>query len=217
VIVFYDFKMSKLRFLYGTMASAKTLRLLTTAYNFEEKGLQFMVLKPSQDTRDGEDIIASRVGLQRECVSVHKELNLYKAIEEYNIVLKANLDKLEWILIDEAQFLTEEQVDQLAQIVDDMNIEVMCFGLRTDFQSHLFPGSKRLMELADEIEEVKSRCACGRKTSINARLDEQGQVIFQGEQVVVGGDDKYKPLCRKCWNILRKNKISNKEIKKEEK
>ena len=202
--------MSKLRFLYGTMASAKTLRLLTTAYNFEEKGLRFMVLKPSQDTRDGEDVIASRIGLQRECISVHQDLNLYKAIEEYNTVLKANLDKLEWILIDESQFLTEEQVDQLAQIVDEMDIEIMCFGLRTDFQSHLFPGSKRLMELADEIEEVKSRCTCGRKTSINARLDEKGNVIFQGEQVVVGGDDKYKPLCRKCWNSLKRKQTYGK-------
>ena len=112
---------------------------------------------------------------------------------------------MEWILIDEAQFLTEQQVEQLAKIVDDMDIEIMCFGLRTDFQSKLFQGSKRLMELADEIEEVKSRCSCGRKTSINARFDENGNIVTFGEQIVIGGNDKYKPLCRKCWNKLKKN------------
>ena len=96
--------MAKLRFYHGTMASAKSLRLLTTAYNFEEKGLSFMVLKPSCDNRDGEDIISSRVGLKRECISVEQDVNLFKAVEEYNNILKANLDKLEWILVDESQF-----------------------------------------------------------------------------------------------------------------
>lgn len=198
--------MSKLRFFYGTMASAKSLKLLTTAYNFEEKGLRFIVIKPARDTRDGESVISSRIGLKRDCVIIQEDINIFKAIEEYNNVLKANLDKLEWILVDECQFLTEEQVNQLAKIVDEMDIEVMCFGLRTDFQSHLFIGSKRLMELADEIEEVKSRCECGRKTSINARFDENGNLILEGEQILIGGNDKYKPLCRKCWNKLRKNK-----------
>lgn len=199
--------MAKLRFYHGTMASAKSLRLLTTAYNFEEKGLSFMVLKPSCDTRDGEDVIASRIGLKRECISVNKEVNLFKAVEEYNNILKANLDKLEWILVDESHFLSAEQVEQLAEIVDEMDVEVMCFGLRTDFQSHLFEGSKRLMELADEIEEIKSRCSCGRKTSINARFDNNGEIVFQGEQIVIGGNDRYKPLCRKCWMQLKKQKM----------
>lgn len=205
--------MAKLRFYHGTMASAKSLRLLTTAYNFEEKGLSFMVLKPSCDTRDGEDVIASRIGLKRECISVNKEVNLFKAVEEYNNILKANLDKLEWILVDESQFLSAEQVEQLAEIVDEMDVEVMCFGLRTDFQSHLFEGSKRLMELADEIEEIKSRCSCGRKTSINARFDNNGEIVFQGEQIVIGGNDRYKPLCRKCWMQLKKQKMKNKDNK----
>ena len=155
--------MAKLRFYYGTMGSSKTLRLLTTAYNFEEKGIQFMVLKPSIDTRDGEGIIKSRVGLERECIPVGKDVNLYDSIESYNNILNSALQKLDWILIDECQFLTEQQIDQLANIVDNLNIDVMCFGLRTDFQSKLFPASKRLFELADEIEEVKSRCECGKK------------------------------------------------------
>lgn len=205
--------MAKLRFYHGTMASAKSLRLLTTAYNFEEKGLSFMVLKPSCDTRDGEDVIVSRIGLKRECISVNKDVNLFKAVEEYNNILKANLDKLEWILVDESQFLSAEQVEQLAEIVDEMDVEVMCFGLRTDFQSHLFEGSKRLMELADEIEEIKSRCSCGRKTSINARFDNNGEIVFQGEQIVIGGNDRYRPLCRKCWMQLKKQKMKNKDNK----
>jgi thymidine kinase len=200
--------MAKLRFYHGTMASAKSLRLLTTAYNFEEKGLSFMVLKPSCDTRDGEDVISSRVGLKRECITIQDDVNLYKAVEGYNNILKASFDKLEWILVDEAQFLTREQVNQLAEIVDEMGIEVMCYGLRTDFQSNLFQGSKRLMELADEIEEIKSRCSCGRKTSINARFDENGELILQGEQIVIGGNDKYKPLCRRCWTKLKKMKLN---------
>lgn len=200
--------MAKLRFLYGTMGSAKSLRLLTTAYNFEEKGLSFMVLKPSKDTREEDDVIASRLGIKRECIMIDQEVDIYKAVNEYNHILNANLEKLEWILIDEAQFLTSKQVEQLAQIVDEMDVEIMCFGLRTDFQSKLFEGSKRLMELADEIEEIKSRCSCGRKTSINARFDENGQVIVNGEQIIIGGNEKYKPLCRKCWNnVIKKQKI----------
>ena len=191
--------MAKLRFYYGTMGSSKTLRLLTTAYNFEEKGIQFMVLKPSIDTRDGESIIKSRVGIERECIPVQKDVNLYDSVVEYNNILQTSFSKLDWILVDECQFLTEEQVDQLAMIVDNLNVEVMCFGLRTDFKSKLFPASKRLFELADEIEEVKSRCDCGKKTSINARFNSNGEMILDGNQILVGGDDLYKPLCRKCW------------------
>lgn len=179
--------------------SSKTLRLLTTAYNFEENGIPFMVLKPSIDTRDGEGVIKSRVGLERECISIDSEIDIYKAVENYNNVLMSTLNKLEWILVDECQFLTEEQVDQLAKIVDTLNINVMCFGLRTDFTSHCFPASRRLFELADYIEEVKSRCSCGNKTSINARFNENGEMILHGSQFMLGGNDLYKPMCRKCW------------------
>jgi len=179
--------------------SSKTLRLLTTAYNFEENGIPFMVLKPSIDTRDGEGIIKSRVGLERECISIDSEIDIYKAVENYNNVLMSTLNRLEWILVDECQFLTEEQVDQLAKIVDTLDINVMCFGLRTDFTSHCFPASRRLFELADYIEEVKSRCSCGNKTSINARFNENGEMILHGSQFMLGGNDLYKPMCRKCW------------------
>lgn len=179
--------------------SSKTLRLLTTAYNFEEKGIPFMVLKPSADTRDGEDIIKSRIGLERECVSVDTNVDIYKAVENYNNILLSTLSKLEWILVDECQFLTEEQVDQLAKIVDNLDINVMCFGLRTDFTSHCFPASRRLFELADNIEEVKSRCSCGHKTSINARFNENGDIVLHGDQIMIGRNDLYQPMCRKCW------------------
>ena len=133
-----------LRFYYGVMNSSKTLNLLATAYNFEEKGIPFMVLKPSLDTRDGLGVIKSRAGLSRKCVSVDKTVNIYEAVKNYNNVLVANCSKtVDWILVDECQFLTEEQVNQLADIVDDMNINVICYGLRTDFKSEMFPGSKR--------------------------------------------------------------------------
>ena len=202
--------MSKLFYYYGSMASAKTLRLLSTAYNFEEKGVQIMVLKPALDTRDGEGIIRSRAGLERKCIMIDKDVNLYKAIKAYRNVLDAQLESLKWIIIDECQFLTEEQVDQLSDVVDFLDISVMCFGLRTDFQSRLFPGSKRLFEIADDIEEIKSTCECGEnKTSINARLDENGEIIIEGSQVEIGGNERYRAICRRCW----KNKVRDKLMK----
>lgn len=197
--------MAKLRFKYGCMNSSKTLNLLTTAYNFEEKNIPFLVLKPSIDTRDGENTVKSRAGIERECVSVTPEMDIYDAINKYNVILETAFSKLEWVLIDEVQFLTNEQINQLSDVVDFLNIEVMCYGLRTDFKSEMFPASKRLFELADEIEEVKSRCSCGKKTIINARINEDGDVITNGEQVMIGGKEKYIALCRKCWKKLTKN------------
>lgn len=193
--------MAKLRFYYGAMGSAKSMRLLTTAYNFDEKGINFLILKPSCDIRDGESTISSRVGLKRDCLSIDSTVNIVNFI---------GLKEIQWILVDEAQFLTKKQVEELAEMVDVFNVEVMCFGLRTDFQSNFFEGSKRLMELSDEIEEIKSRCDCGRKTSINARFDENNNLLIDGEQIVIGGNDKYKALCRKCWFEM-KNQIENKQ------
>ena len=144
---------------------------------------------------------------------IDKEINLYKAIKAYKNVLASQLETLKWVIIDECQFLTEEQVDQLSDVVDFLDVNVMCFGLRTDFQSHLFPSSKRLFELADDIEEIKSTCECGeRKTSINARFDEDGEIVTEGSQVEIGGNDKYKAICRKCW----KNKVRDKLLKENE-
>jgi thymidine kinase len=205
--------MNKLFYFWGTMNSGKTHRLLSTAYNFEEKGIQIMVLKPALDTRDGEGIIRARAGIERKCIMIDNEINLYKAIKAYKNVLDAQLETLKWVIIDECQFLTEEQVDQLSDVVDFLGINVMCFGLRTDFQSKLFPGSKRLFELADDTEEIKSTCECGdRKTSINARFDENGEIITEGSQVMIGGNDKYRAICRKCW----KDKVRDKLLKENE-
>ena len=200
----------KIIFRYGTMASGKSLGLLATAYNFQEHGIPFIILKSKIDTRDGEGIIRSRAGLERKCIMVDKDVNLYKAIKAYKNVLASQLETLKWVIIDECQFLTEEQVDQLSDAVDFLDVNVMCFGLRTDFQSHLFPGSKRLFELADDIEEIKSTCECGeRKTSINARFDENGEIITEGSQVEIGGNDKYRAICRKCWKDKVRDKINN--------
>ena len=136
--------MAKFKFVWGPMSGGKTLKLLSTAYNLEENGVQIMVLKPSLDTRDGEGIIKTRAGLERKCIMIDKDVNLYKAIKAYKNVLASQFEALRWVLIDESQFLTEEQVEQLSDVVDFLDINVMCFGLRTDFQSQLFPGSKRL-------------------------------------------------------------------------
>lgn len=196
---------SKMYFFYGTMSSAKTLRLLTTAHNFEERGITFLVIKPSIDTRDEEGFVTSRVGLKRECIMVDKDVDIFDSISEYTKILQSTFSKLEWILVDECQFLTEEQVDQLAAVVDRLDINVMCFGLRTDFRSKAFKGSKRLFEIADDIEEIKSSCSCGNKTIINARFNENNELILDGPQIMVGGNDVYKPLCRKCWSRLVEN------------
>ena len=205
--------MAKFKFVWGPMSGGKSLSLLSTAYNLEENGIQIMVLKPSLDTRDGEGIIRSRAGLERKCVMIDKEINLYKAIKAYKNVLAAQFEILKWVLIDEAQFLTEEQVDQLSDVVDFLNVNVMCFGLRTDFQSHLFAGSKRLFEIADDLEEIKSSCECGeKKASINARFNDDGEIITEGSQVEIGGNDKYRAICRKCW----KNKIRDNLLKENE-
>ena len=190
----------KLYFRYGTMLSAKTAMLLTTAYNFEERGMSYVCLKPVIDTRDKKNVIRSRIGIERECKWIYTETDLYEMVKES---FEQTLDVPDWILVDEAQFLSAMQVDQLARIVDDYGCNVICYGLRTDFRTQLFEGSRRLFEIADSIEEVKSTCSCGRKTIVNARIDGNGQIITEGEQVEIGGNDKYMAVCRKCWRNKR--------------
>lgn len=185
----------KLFFYYGAMGSSKTLRLLTTAYNFQEKDIHFVCLKPSIDTRDGVDVIHSRIGLERECMTVNPTTNLFSLIES----LKKDDKDLKKVLVDECQFLTEAQVDDLGRVVDELDIDVMCYGLRGDFLTESFEGSKRLFEIADTIEEVKSHCSCGRKAIMNARFGNDGYLILSGDKVMIGGNNIYKPLCRKCY------------------
>jgi len=187
------------------MNSSKSLRLLATAHDFDEKNIPILVLKPSADTRDGKNIIKSRAGLERECVSIDADVNIFDIVNDYKKIAMATQARgIKWILIDECQFLTEEQVDQLTDIVDYLDINVICYGLRTDFKSKLFPASKRLFELADDIEEIKTTCDCGEKASINARFSKDGKIITEGSQILVGGDDLYHAICRKDWkNLIR--------------
>lgn len=178
------------------MGSAKTALLLTTAYNFEERGIAYLCFKPDADTREAGNVIRSRIGIERECRWLRPDTDIYRLVEQMH--LDGGMLP-EWMLVDEAQFLTEEQVDQLAAVVDDFGCNVICYGLRTDFRTRLFEGSRRLFEIADTIEEVKSTCACGRKTIVNARIDAEGRFAKEGAQVEIGGNDRYMAVCRRCW------------------
>ncbi len=190
----------KLYFRYGTMGSAKTALLLTTAYNFEERGMRYVCMKPIIDTREERNVIHSRIGIERECRWIMTDSDLYqmatKLCEEAGCLI-------DWFLIDECQFLSAAQVDQLARLVDEFGCNVICYGLRTDFRTHLFEGSRRLFEVADTIDEIKSTCTCGRKTIVNARIDANGDMVEEGAQVEIGGDDKYIAVCRNCWRNKR--------------
>mgnify|MGYP000807542761 FL=1 len=183
--------MAKLYFKYGAMGSSKSAQALITQFNYEELGMSVWLIKPSVDTRDGADIIKSRIGLQRSARIITPEQNI---AEEY-----AKLEKHDVIIADEAQFFTPEQIEQLRGLVDDEDLPVLCFGLRTDFQTHFFPGAQRLMELADSITEIKTVCECGRKATVNARIDAAGRIITEGDQVFLGGNDSYVAMCHKCW------------------
>ena len=183
--------MAKLYFKYGAMGSSKSAQALITKFNYEELGMKVWLIKPSIDTRDGADIIRSRIGLQRSAQIITPEQNI---VDEYAAVGRHDV-----IIADEAQFFTPEQIDQLRDIVDEQNIPVLCFGLRTDFLTNFFPGARRLMELADSLTEIKTVCECGRKATVNARIDENGRVITHGDQVFLGGNDSYVAMCHKCW------------------
>ena len=189
-------KIGKLYFRYGTMGSAKTALLLTTAYNFEERGMAYKCFKPVVDTREQKNVIRSRIGIERECSWIYPDTNLYAVIHD----MLATGNGPRWILVDEAQFLSPEQVDQLARAVDDFGINVICYGLRTDFSLNGFPGSTRLLELAHTIEEMKTICACGRKAICNGRKV-NGEFVFEGAQVAIDTVDnvEYQSLCPQCW------------------
>ena len=183
--------MAKLYFKYGAMGSSKSAQALITKFNYEELGMTVWLIKPSIDTRDGADVIKSRIGLECKAQIITPEQNIE---DEYHAAGKHDV-----IIADEAQFFTGEQIEQLRALVDDEDLPVLCFGLRTDFLTHFFPGARRLMELADSITEIKTVCACGRKATVNARIDETGRVVTQGDQVFLGGNDSYIAMCHKCW------------------
>ena len=184
--------MAKLYFKYGAMGSSKTAQALITKYNYEENDLQVWLIKPSADTRDGAAILRSRIGLEAQVEVIPPEVDIYARF------LGGKARRSDVIIVDECQFLTEKQIDQLRNIVNEHNIPVLCFGLRTDFQTRLFPGSRRLMELADCIEEIKTMCDCGAKATVNARIND-GYIVTEGAQVVLGGNDSYIAMCHKCY------------------
>ena len=185
--------MAKLYFKYGAMGSSKTAQALITKYNYEENDLNVWLIKPSADTRDGAQILRSRIGLEAKVDVIAPDVDIYARF------LGSHVRRSDVIIVDECQFLTEKQIDQLRSIVDEHNIPVMCFGLRTDFQTRLFPGSRRLMEVADTIQEIKTICDCGAKATVNARIDGNGHIVTEGAQVVLGGNDSYIAMCHKCY------------------
>ena len=194
--------MAKLYFKYGAMGSSKTAQALITKYNYEENDLQVWLIKPSADTRDGARILRSRIGLEATVEVIPPEMDLAARFRE------TRLGRCNVIIVDECQFLTPAQIDQLREIVDDQDIPVICFGLRTDFQTHLFPGSLRLMEVADTIQEIKTICDCGAKATVNARIDGAGHIVTQGAQVVLGGNDSYIAMCHRCYiRGIREKKV----------
>ena len=184
--------MAKLYFKYGAMGSSKTAQALITKYNYEENDMKVWLLKPSADTRDGASILRSRIGLEAVVEIATPDANIY---DRY---VAEHVGKCDAVIVDECQFLTPEQIGQLREIVDDFNVPVMCFGLRTDFLTRLFPGSLRLMELADCIEEIKTMCDCGAKATVNARISD-GYIVTEGAQVVLGGNDCYIAMCHRCY------------------
>jgi len=183
--------MAKLYFKYGVMGSSKTAQALITKFNYEERGMSVWLLKPATDVRDGVTQLRSRIGLCAEACTVTADTDI---VSKYRDVSPVDV-----IITDECQFFTEGQIDQLRAIVDNFDIPVICFGLRTDFLTRFFPGSRRLFEIADSIEEIKSMCECGNKAIVNARINSEGKIVTVGEQVMLGGNDSYVELCHRCW------------------
>lgn len=181
--------MAKLYFRYGVMGSSKTANALMVRYNYEERGQETLLVKPATDQRDGARFVASRAGLSHPCIY----------FSDLRAMEPESLRKYACIIVDEAQFLSREEVQYLTDLVDDYNIPVICYGLRADFSGNFFPGSQELMACADIIEEIKTICWCGKKATCNARFDDTGKVIKEGEQVVLGANDRYIGLCRKHW------------------
>lgn len=184
--------MGKLYFKYGAMGSSKTANLLITKFNYEEKGKKVLLIKPGTDDRDGANLVKSRVGLEAEAMVLNTQDSV---VDKFGDMISG----VDVILVDEAQFFTEEQIDELHEIVIDYNIPVICYGLMTDFTTHLFTGSKRLVEIAESIQEIKTVCECGRKATVNARMDKDGTILTAGEQIAIGGNELYKSMCYTCW------------------
>ncbi len=181
--------MAKLYFKYGAMGSSKTAQALITKFNYEERGMRVLLIKPCAETRDGK-YIKSRIGLCAEARLISEGDDLYE------IVLSSGCDV---VIADECQFFKSEAIDALRRVVDELSVPVLCFGLRSDFLTRLFEGSRRLFELADSIMEIKTICSCGAKATVNARLDSKGMICTSGAQLMLGGNERYVAMCHRCW------------------
>ena len=191
--------MAKLYFKYGAMGSSKTANALITKFNYEERGMKVWLIKPSTDNRDGAAVVRSRIGLSADAYVVTPDVDLFA---EFSKRTDCNV-----IIADECQFFTPVQIDQLRRIVDELDVPVLCFGLRTDFLTHTFEGSHRLFEVADSITEIKTICECGKKAIVNARIDGEGRVLTEGGQILIGGNDSYVAMCHSCWvNAIKAQK-----------
>ncbi len=184
--------MAKLYFYYSAMNAGKSTVMLQSSYNYHERGMQTLVLTPAIDTRAGTGRVRSRIGLEAEA-------NAFGAKDDLLALTKAAhaKQKLSCVLVDEAQFLSRAQVDQLAEVVDGLGIPVLCYGLRTDFQGNLFPGSERLLGVADNLIEIKTICHCGRKATMVLRIDAEGRPVREGAQIEIGGNARYVSVCRR--------------------
>ena len=184
--------MAKLYFYYSAMNAGKSTSLLQSAYNYKERGMRPYIMSAAIDNRYSVGKVTSRIGLEAEAYLFHKEDDLFKILSEENKKKGINC-----VLIDESQFLSRDQVKQLAITVDDLDIPVLCYGIRTDFRGELFPGSQHLLAWADNLIELKTICHCGSKATMVVRTDEKGNIINDGDQVVIGGNDRYQSMCRK--------------------
>jgi|SRR3989339_45211 len=185
--------MAKLHFYYSAMNAGKSTTLLQSAYNYHERGMDTILFLPSVDTRGGESIISTRIGLAKDAIKVDKKFNLFDYTKE---ALQKN-SNIKCILVDEAQFLTKKQIEELCDITDELNVPVLAYGLRTDYMGEPFEASKYLLAWADILIELKTICHCGRKATMNLRVDQNGRAIREGEQVCIGGNDSYVATCRK--------------------
>ncbi len=186
--------MAKLYFHYASMNAGKSTLLLQASYNYQERGMRTVILTAALDSRAGVGRVASRIGLQAEAIPFSESDDLFTLIDALH-----RQEPIACVFIDESQFLAPDQVWQLARLADRCGIPVMAYGLRTDFQGKLFPGSQELLAIADELREVRTICFCGRKATMVARLDEAGEVVREGAQVDVGGNEKYVSFCRRHW------------------
>ncbi len=183
--------MAQLYFYYSAMNAGKSTSLLQSAHNYREQGMEVVLYTAALDDRYGVGVVRSRIGLQEEARLFDSATEFFADIKELT-----GDEKISCVLVDEAQFLTTVQVDQLARVVDELDTPVLCFGIRTDFQGALFPGSSRLLAIADKLKELKTVCSCGKKATMTVRLDDRGQVVAAGEQVQIGGNERYESKCR---------------------